>query len=162
LSLTSSSRTLTSATANTGSASSSLAAASSCTSASTSASSSALTHTLTHTLIHACMARYRRGGDFREFTPLEFFHDISDASRTLVLINIDLGRREGLHGIGADVPCNQSCSALPGHFLGGLYAGTAGCHDIGVGNRILAHAVQVNYHEKWAPPKPGIHGSIKT
>jgi len=37
------------------------------------------------------MARYRGTGDFREFSLLEFFHDISDASSSQVLINIDLG-----------------------------------------------------------------------
>jgi len=89
LSLTSSSGTLTSATTNIRSASSSLAAASSRTRASTpaTASSSALAHTLTH----AGMGLYGWGGDLRKLSSLKFFHNISDASATLVLINIDIG-----------------------------------------------------------------------
>jgi len=108
------------------------------------------------------MARYSGTSDFRKFTPLEFFHDISNVSHSLVEVDIDTGRREGLHGVGADVSSDQSCSSLSGHFLRRLYASPAGRHDIGVGNGSLAHAVQVNYHKKWATPKPGIHGCIKT
>jgi hypothetical protein len=107
------------------------------------------------------MAWYGGSGDFREFSPLEFFHDIFDASPSLVLINIDLGGREGLHGIGADISCNQGRYALLRYFLGRLYPCTAGCSYVGVGNGILDHAVQVNHYEKWASSKSGIHGGIE-
>jgi hypothetical protein len=106
------------------------------------------------------MDLYGWSSDLGELSSLKFFHNVSDAFSSLVLINLDLGYREGLHGIGADVSCNQSCSALSGHFLGRLYACAAGCHDARVGNRILAHAVQVNYHEKGAASKPGVHRGI--
>jgi hypothetical protein len=107
------------------------------------------------------MNRYGGATDLRELPSLEFFHDISDASSFLVLINIDLGSREGLHGIGADISCNQGRDALLRYFLSRLYPCTAGCRDVGVGNGILAHTVQVNHHEKRASSKPGIHGGIK-
>jgi hypothetical protein len=126
--LTSTSCTLASASANTGSTSCTLAATLSGTSASTTAAtapSSALTNG-TLTLTHAGMNRYGGAADLHELSTLKFFHDISDTTSTLVLVNIDLGRREGLHGIGADISCNEGRDALLRYLLGCLYPRTAG------------------------------------
>src|SRR5690606_12504089 len=89
------------------------------------------------TRAHAGMSRYGCTSDLLKLATLELLHHVSDATCSLILINIDIGCGEGLHGIGADVSGDKSCCSLPGYLLGSLYASAAGCIDIRVSNGYL-------------------------
>jgi hypothetical protein len=94
------------------------------------ASACTLTTTLAPALTHAGVSGNGGLVHPKELSSPELFCCISHAASTLVLIDIDLGSSQGLHGIGAQVSGNKSRDALLCDLRGGLNSSAAGCIDI--------------------------------